>query len=117
MTCSRRVLLQTAIGCAAATSSAHALTFGQPDWPKPGDSLSPVEHPSLTLRLEHVVAGAPPLLVYPRKPDGSLRTSLFSQLLVLRLDTGSESPDPHSLLAYTAICSHAGCVVSSWIED
>ncbi|WP_227309855.1 QcrA and Rieske domain-containing protein [Acidisoma cellulosilyticum] len=115
MICSRRTLLQTSVGCAALAKSAHALNFGAPDWPAPGDTLSPVDQPKETLRTDAIQAGAPPMLVCPRKPDGQLRKSLFSQLLLLRLSPESAGPAAGQLRAFTAICSHAGCVVSSWI--
>lgn len=115
MPCSRRMLLQTSLGCTVMTPSASAMAFGAPDWAEPGDRLSPIDHPTGTLRARDIIAGAPPLLVSPRKPDGQLRVSRFSQLLVLRLAPTANGPASGLLLGYTAICSHAGCVVSSWI--
>jgi rieske iron-sulfur protein len=88
------------------------------DWPQLGDTLVPVDHPADSIRAESVIAGAQPILAWPRDPSsGKLRTSLFSQILVLRLAGPGKADDSHRLLAFSAVCKHAGCIVSSWLPD
>lgn len=112
MPASRRSVLQLCLGCSVISSQAEALNFGSTDWPAPGDRLVSVDHPDRPLRVDAVLPGAPPLLAWPRNAaTGKPRTSLFSQILVLRLP-GAGAP-----IAYSAVCKHAGCIVSSWLAD
>jgi Rieske Fe-S protein len=114
MACSRRSLLQLSLGGALAAGPAQAMNFGSTDWPQPGDRLVRANDPQSILRDTDIIAGAPPVLAFPLDTaTGKPRAALFSQILLLRLDT----PDTTAILAYSAVCKHAGCIVSAWVAD
>ncbi|GAB0119058.1 QcrA and Rieske domain-containing protein [Acidisoma sp. 7E03] len=112
MPCSRRSILHLGLCGALASGPAQAMDFGATDWPEPGDRLVRAGHPGAPLRETDILAGARPILAWPfdaakRAP----RTALFSQILLLRFDAPAASP----VLAYSAVCKHAGCIVSDWV--
>jgi rieske iron-sulfur protein len=114
MICSRRSVLHLGLCGALASGPAQAMNFGSTDWPVPGDRLVRTDRPSAILRERDIIEGAPPCLAWPFDPvAGRARTALFSQILLLRL--GGTAPS--GLLAYSAVCKHAGCIVSAWVAD
>jgi nitrite reductase/ring-hydroxylating ferredoxin subunit len=114
MACSRRSLLQLSLSGALAAGPACAMNFGATDWPKLGDRLVRADHLQSILHDTDIIAGAPPILAFPLDAaTGKPRTALFSQILLLRLNT----PETTAILAYSAVCKHAGCIVSAWVAD
>lgn len=114
MACSRRSLLHVGLCGTLAAGSAQAMSFGTTDWPEPGDRLVRADSSQRMLRDADIIAGAPPVLAFPLDAaTGKPRTALFSQILLLRL----AAPEDASLRAYSAVCKHAGCIVSAWIAD
>jgi Rieske Fe-S protein len=110
-----------AFGMAAATSgmipaaavAAAAVTAG----PQPGDALVAVgddAHRPLTPGA--VRRGAPPVLTWPMDPrTGLVRTgATFNQVLLLRLAGDRDEAHGGQLVAFSAVCTHAGCIVSAW---
>jgi Rieske Fe-S protein len=66
----------------------------------------------------------PQILAWPMDPKEKVVRdgSRLNQVLLLRLDPASIGDDakPHSadgVIAYSAICSHAGCPVTGWVDD
>jgi rieske iron-sulfur protein len=87
--------------------------------PQPGDGLvSVADSTHQPIREEAVIAGAPPVLAWPMdRHSGTVRSGAhFNQLLLLRLPT-SAAGQGMGILAFSAICPHAGCIVSSWIAE
>jgi rieske iron-sulfur protein len=118
LACSRRSVLHLGLGCALTSGHVYALDLGTTDWPEVGDQLVAVDHPTHSLGAEDIIVGAPPILTWPRNPaTGKPRTSLFSQILLLRLATPGAKSGEGEIIAYSAVCKHAGCIVSSWIAD
>jgi rieske iron-sulfur protein len=110
-------LLATPPGLAnAAADPAMAL-------PQPGDLLvletsGPSPRP---MRAHDVPEGGPPVLVWPMDAaTGTLRRgSRFNQVLLVRLSTALLSTAEKTfasqgVVAFSAICTHAGCEVSGW---
>lgn len=114
MACSRRSLLHISLCGALAGGPAQAMNFGATDWPEAGDRLVRADRPQSILRDTDIIAGAPPILAFPLDTaTGKPRTALFSQILLLRLNTTETT----AVLAYSAVCKHAGCIVSAWVAD
>jgi Rieske Fe-S protein len=67
--------------------------------------------------------GAPPLLAWPRDPDSAVVRdgSRLNEVLVVRLAfddlndvTAARAAD--GIVAYSAVCTHAGCPVTAWMK-
>jgi rieske iron-sulfur protein len=119
MSLSRRGVLNL---CMAAAGAAHAPVVAraaQTDGPQPGDALVAVADDSATPLLAHAMErGAAPILAWPMDPATRRvrNTARFNQVLVLRVaGSGDGAPDP--VVAFSAICPHAGCLVSGWIAE
>lgn len=65
---------------------------------------------STMLRTEDFPSGAGPVRAWPMEPGSGIvrNQARFNQVLLLR-PAGQQA-----LLAFSAICTHAGCVVSDW---
>jgi Rieske Fe-S protein len=111
------------LGVVAGTHPAWA----QPDSerPRPGDLLvsSESEKPR-PLTPKDVPTGGPPVLAWPMDPAANLirMGSRLNKVLLVRLDpetlagvTRERAAD--GVVAYSAICPHAGCEVSVWVPD
>jgi rieske iron-sulfur protein len=115
----RRLILKAVAG----------LALGQADGasarPKEGDLLVKSGDSTRTpLRAEDVALGAAQMLAWAM--DGADRTvrsgSRLNQLILVRLDSATLSPDTRAraadgVVAYTAICTHTGCDVDDWQAD
>ena len=112
MTLSRRGVLDFGLAAAAlALPAAGPAALDPAAGPEPGDALVAAEDPRRArLRPEDLPAGAPPLLAWPMaRPIGPVRDGTrWNLALLLRLPAGG-------IVAYSAICQHAGCVVSGWL--
>jgi Rieske Fe-S protein len=67
--------------------------------------------------------GGPPVLAWPKDPrTGVVREgSRLNQVLVVKLDPAELDDDTRArsadgIVAYSAICSHAGCPVTAWVK-
>jgi rieske iron-sulfur protein len=126
----RRRFLGMAIAtgaCAAAHSAAVA------DDDKPGSDERPQQADLLVFsegdRASEVIQphdlnfGGPPVLAWPKDPHtGVVRDgSRLNQVLVVKLDPAELDDDTRAraadgIVAYSAICSHAGCPVTAWVK-
>jgi rieske iron-sulfur protein len=115
---SRRGVLATAASVSmpiwGASRSARSLG------PQPGDALVAVADPGHSaLRPEAIQEGAAPVLAWPMdRQTGLVRDgAFFNQVLLLRLPAGTDAVPAGALVAFSAICQHAGCIVSGWIAQ
>jgi len=88
--------------------------------PKTGDLLVRVDG-GAALTPADIMADAPPLAAWPMDPAGGVTRngSRLNKVLVLRLDPqtlGETSKEraADGVLAYSAICPHAGCDITGW---
>jgi rieske iron-sulfur protein len=99
---------------------------GSDDRPKPGDLFVFAEgdREGEAIAPADIPPGGPQIMAWPMDPatkvvrDGSR----LNQVLLLRLDPEEldEATRPRSaegVVAYSAICAHAGCPVTGWVED
>jgi rieske iron-sulfur protein len=126
----RSVLLTTlATGALLAAGRYAAAQEDQPggsDRPKRDDLLvvSEGERAGDVIKPDDLKLGEPPLHAWPKDPKTSIvrNGSRLNEILVIRLDpaemveeTRSRSAD--GILAYSAICTHAGCSVTGWLKS
>jgi rieske iron-sulfur protein len=116
---SRRRVLDLGL-CAAASVAAPAIahaTDARTMGPQPGDALVAVgDTGHVALRPRDFRRGAPPVLTWPMDlKTGTLRDgAVANQVLLLRLLGDRDEAHGGALVAFTAVCTHAGCIVSSW---
>jgi len=125
----RRVLLMTAAAgiCLAIAPSTRA----QDD--KPGSDLRPQKGDLLvfsdgpqsgqTIKPSDLKLGAAPIHAWPKDPKTLVIRSgtRLNEILVLKLDPAELDDDTRArsadgIVAYSAICSHAGCPVTAWVK-
>lgn len=124
---SRRRMLDLGLGAAtgavipradaAVGGAAAAAAPGRTRGPQLGDALvavSDAAHAPLTPGA--VRRGAPPLLAWPMDPRTRLVRdgAKFNQVLLLRLAGDKDDAHGGPLVAFSAVCTHAGCIVSAW---
>jgi rieske iron-sulfur protein len=126
----RRSLLLTALAtgaCLAAAKSAAAEEDkpGADMRPQKGDVLvvSDGEHAGEIIKPGDLTLGGPPLHAWPKDPKTSVVRdgSRLNEILLVRLDPSELDDDARSravdgIVAYSAICSHAGFPVTEWVK-
>lgn len=94
--------------------------------PQPGDRFVFAEGDSegRIIRPEQIVRDAAPVMAWPFDPQRKIARngSRLNQVLLLRLDPASldeatRGRAADGIVAYSAICAHAGCPVTGWVED
>jgi Rieske Fe-S protein len=94
--------------------------------PQPGDLLVRLEGDEAgpVIAEADVKVGAAPILAWAMDPATKLPRdgSRLNQIVLLRLDPSTLGPAtaPHAadgLVAYSAICTHAQCPITGWIQD
>jgi len=126
----RSVLLTTlATGAFLAAGRFAAAQEDQPgssDRPKRDDLLvvSEGERAGDVIKPDDLKLGEPPLHAWPKDPKTSIvrNGSRLNEILVIRLDPAEMDEETRSrsvdgILAYSAICTHAGCSVTGWLKS
>src|ERR1700690_2416038 len=117
----RRTLILAALATGVAASTPAVADEDQPgsdERPQKGDVLvfSEGEHSGEIIKPQNLKLGGPPVRAWPKDPATSVirKGSRLNEVLLVRLDpaelddeTRARSAD--GFLAYSAICSHAGC--------
>jgi rieske iron-sulfur protein len=94
--------------------------------PQPGDLFVFAEgdNEGKIIAPDQVALDEEPVMAWPFDPARKIARdgSRLNQLLLLRLDPASldeatRSRAADGIIAYSAICSHAGCPVTGWVED
>ena len=126
----RRAWLRAALGAGALLCTPRRALAQGPDprteRPRAGDHLvfAGGERAGQVISADDLVAGTPPVMAYPMDParrvvrDGSR----LNQILVVRLRSSELDPDARALtadgiVAYSGICTHAGCDVTVWQSE
>jgi len=105
---------------------AEELKPGAEDRPKPGDLFVFAEgdRDGEVITPADIPAGGPQVQAWPMDPKTKVVRdgSRLNQVQLLRLDPGEFDEDTlprtaDGIVAYSAICAHAGCPVTGWVED
>jgi rieske iron-sulfur protein len=132
MTCQdpvRRSLLLTALAAganlAAKSVAAEEDQPGSDERPQKGDFLvhSEGEHAGEIIKPSDLTLGGPPTHAWPKDPKSSVirKGSRLNEIVLVKLDPGeldeeSRSRSADGIVAYSLICTHAGCPVSEWVK-
>ena len=93
--------------------------------PKEGDFLVSIESEGTdALALKDVPLGGPPVLAWPMDPASNTvrKESRLNKIVLLRFEPAALNETTkeraiYGVVAYSAICPHAGCEVSGWAAD
>ena len=121
----RRSFLKTASALGAGFAVDSALAQPESERPKEGDVLVAIDGDSrVPLEPKDIPRDAVPLLAWPMEPAAKVvrSGSRLNKVLLLRLDpatligaTRERAAD--GVVAYSAICPHAGCEVNVWAAE
>ena len=120
--CRRAALLGTVGLCCAPPAWAEIAPEATRARPQPGDLLVRTDDDGRRpLAVADVPLGETPVMAWPLDPNGeTLRSgSRLNKVLLLRLDPEALDPQTRNfaaegVVAYSAICPHTGCEVSTW---
>jgi rieske iron-sulfur protein len=126
----RRELLVAALaGCAclAASRSVNADDDqpGSDERPQKDDLFVFTEGPQSgqVIKPSDLKQGGPPVHAWPKDPKSSVirKGSRLNEIVLVKLDPGeldeeSRSRSADGIVAYSLICTHAGCPVSEWVK-
>jgi rieske iron-sulfur protein len=127
----RRALVLGALAtgvCLAAASPAPAQDDqpGSDGRPQKGDLLvfSEGDHEGSIVKPADLPLGGAPVHAWPKDPKTSVvrSGSRLNEILIIRLDPASLDDQTRAraidgIIAYSAICTHAGCPVTAWIKS
>jgi rieske iron-sulfur protein len=119
--------IASAIGADLAVGSAAGPALAEPasDRPQEGDVLVPFDgERQKPFELKDVPVDGPPVFAWPMDPAGNVvrSGSRLNKVLLVRLDPSTlvgvtRERAVEGVVAYSAICPHAGCDVSVWVPD
>jgi len=125
----RRLLLATALAAASLATRYPARAEGdQPgsdERPQKNDLLVVSEGPNAgqIIKPSDLTPGGPPLHAWPKDPKTAVVRdgSRLNEILVIRFDPAELDDDTRArsadgIVAYSAICTHAGCPVTAWVK-
>jgi rieske iron-sulfur protein len=125
----RRSLLLSALAAGACLAVRPAAAEddqpGSDERPQKGDFLvfTEGEHAGEVIRPDALKLGGPPIHAWPKDPNSSVirKGSRLNEILLIRLDLAELDDETRSraadgVVAYSAICSHAGCPVTGWLK-
>ncbi len=124
----RRLLLAALATGVAMAGSVHADDEqpGSDERPQPGDLLVFAEgdQEGKIIKPDDLPLGGPQSLAWPMDPHTKVvrNGSRLNQVLVLRLaaaelDDDTKARAAEGIVAYSAICAHAGCSVTGWVQQ
>ncbi|SCB49672.1 Rieske Fe-S protein [Bradyrhizobium shewense] len=113
------------LGCSASARAGEDPP-GSDERPQKGDVLvfSEGDKEGKLITAADLPAGGPPVHAWPKDPKTSVVRSAtrLNEILIIKLDpaeldekTAARAVD--GIIAYSAICSHAGCPVSAWVKS
>lgn len=127
----RRALLVTALATCACLAAAEPVAAeddqpGSDERPQKADLLvfAQGEHAGEVIKSADLKLGGPPVHAWPKDPKTSVirKGSRLNEVVVVRLDPGELDDDTRGrsadgIVAYSVICSHAGCPVTAWVKQ
>ena len=99
---------------------------GSDERPQKGDQLvfSEGDQEGKLITSADIPKGGPPVHAWPKDPKTSVvrSASRLNEILIIRLDPAELDEKTREravdgILAYSAICSHAGCPVTAWVKS
>ena len=113
------------LGLSVVAGTHPALAQPENERPREGDLLVLSDSNSARpLTLKDIPAGGPPVLAWPMDPASRVirMGSRLNKVLLVRLEPESlagvtRERAAEGVVAYSAICPHAGCEVSVWVPD
>jgi Rieske Fe-S protein len=110
---------------AARAIASPALAQPENERPKEGDLLVSIDSESpVPLQPKDIPIGGPPVVAWAMDQVGNLvrKGSRLNKVLLLRLDPATlvgitKERAADGVVAYSAICPHAGCEVDTWVDD
>ncbi|WP_234679760.1 QcrA and Rieske domain-containing protein [Bradyrhizobium monzae] len=127
----RRTLLLAALattaclGCSAQARAGED-PRGSDERPQKGDLLvfSEGDSEGKLIKAADLPRGGPPVHAWPQDPKTSVvrSASRLNEILIINLDPAELDEQTRAravdgILAYSAICSHAGCPVTAWVKS
>lgn len=126
----RRTILLTAFATAVHASSPRPAAAEEDP---PGSDLRPQKADIMVfaegdragevIKPDDLKPGGPPVRAWPKDPGTAVirKASRLNELVIVRLDPAELDDDtrPRSadgIVAYSAICSHAGCPITAWVK-
>jgi rieske iron-sulfur protein len=127
----RRALILTALATGACLATASVATAdedqpGSDERPQKADLLvlSEGDHAGEIIKPADLKLGGPPVRAWPKDPKTSVtrKGSRLNEVLVIKLDPAELDDETRAhaadgIVAYSAICAHAGCPVTAWVKQ
>jgi Rieske Fe-S protein len=113
------------LGCSAPARAGEDAP-GSDERPQKGDLLvfSEGDSEGKLIKAADLTLGGPPLHAWPQDPKTSVvrSGSRLNELLIIKLDPAeldeqTKARAVDGILAYSAICAHAGCPVTAWVKS
>jgi rieske iron-sulfur protein len=119
------VVSLVSLDVAARAIASPALAQPENERPKEGDLLVSVQSESpVPLQPKDIPISGPPVMAWAMDQVGNLvrKGSRLNKVLLLRLDPATlvgatQERAADGVVAYSAICPHAGCEVDAWVDD
>lgn len=119
------VVSLVSLDVAARAIASPALAQPENERPKEGDLLVSIQSESpVPLQPKDIPMGGPPVVAWAMEQVGNLvrKGSRLNKVLLLRLDPATlvgvtQERAADGVVAYSAICPHAGCEVDAWVDD
>jgi Rieske Fe-S protein len=126
----RRFLLASALAAGASLAAARSASAqddqpGSDERPQKNDLLVVSEGPNAgqVVKPSDLKPGGPPVHAWPKDPKTAVVRdgSRLNEILVIRFDPAELDDDTRArsvdgIVAYSAICTHAGCPVTAWVK-
>jgi rieske iron-sulfur protein len=126
----RRTIILTALATAVQTAAPRTADAEENS---PGADLRPQKADVLVfaegdragqvIKPEELKAGGPAVRAWPQDPKSSVirKGSRLNEVVIVRLDPADLDEDTaaravEGIVAYSAICSHAGCPITMWVK-
>jgi rieske iron-sulfur protein len=117
--------IASVLGVGLASDGTPALAEPASERPKENDLLVSIERDTTdALAPADIPLGGPPVMAWPMDPAGNTvrKESRLNKVLLVRLDPATlvgvtKERSAEGVVAYSAICPHAGCEVSVWVPE
>ena len=110
----------------AAPATAEDDAPGSSDRPQKADLFvyAEGEHAGTVIKPGDLKAGGPPVRAWPKdsKSEVIRKGSRLNEVVLLKLDPGELDDDTRAraadgIVAYSVVCTHAGCPITAWVKQ